>query len=113
MMPTIPTNCSSPTKDIGSATTAASSPVRSRTANARTRSPFSDICRFAARILSRTSGIGTVPLSVSMVVHRSSTTSGPPLTSSINRVPPVGAGTLWKVAMNLYAESKGTSAARG
>ena len=115
MMPTMPTNARSWVSDIGSAAiwpVCASS--TSRAAKASTRRPFSPIRAFAASMPARACSIGTwLPLSGPPDwVQRASTTSGPPLTSSITWSTP-STGNRWKVAMNLYSESNGTSAIRG
>ena len=62
----------------------------------------------------RASSIGTCVSLIGPPDGRSgaSTTSGPPFTSCTTRSRPASV-TRWKVAMNLYSESKGTSASRG
>ena len=118
MIPTSATKTRSVTAAIGSAIAAAiAASSRSRAANASTRSPRSDSLRLAARISSRTVPIGTCSPCHSARPQRSMTTSGAPLTVTkcgSCRIPPASeSGRSWKVAMNLYSESNGTSARRG
>ena len=117
-IPTSATKTRSVTAAIGSASAAVIAvSSRSRAAKARTRSPRSDSCRLAARISSRTVAIGTTSPCHNAVAQRCSTTSGAPFTLMRCRwamIPPVShSGRSWKVAMNLYSESNGTSARRG
>ena len=115
MIPTIATNERSCANDMGSSVTASRSvSSMSRTANASTRRPFSPISSLAASMPARASSIGDLGSAqgAPWLEQRASTTSGPPLTSSINRSPS-STGIRWKVAMNLYSESNGTSARRG
>lgn len=103
MIPAMPTKARSFTSDIGSSCiTEASVSSTKRVANESTRRPFSPIRSFASSRLARASAIGTWdPLSGPPAsVQRASTTSGPPLTSSITRSTP-SIGTRWNVAMNL------------
>ena len=117
-IPTSATKTRSVTAAIGSASAAvivASS--MSLAANASTRSPRSDSLRLAARSSSRTVPIGTCWPCHRARSQRSRTTSGAPLT--VTRCgcwttgPASQSGRSWKVAMNLYSESNGTSARRG
>ena len=53
------------------------------------------------------------PSSARYVDERDKSTSGAPLTRQRTTALPDSSFTSWKVAMNLYAASKGTSATRG
>ena len=115
MMPTMPTKSRSCVSDIGSEPIASSSSSSTnRAANASTRRPCSPIRSLAASMSDRISSIGTwVSLNGPPArAQRARTTSGPPFTSSTTRSRPASVAR-WKVAMNLYSESKGTSASRG
>ena len=117
-IPTSATKTRPVTAAIGSASAAAISvSSRSRAANASTRSPRSDSLRLAARISSRTVPTGTTSPCHSACAQRWSTTSGAPFTDMKCDCWTIGPasqpGRSWKVAMNLYSESNGTSARRG
>src|SRR5271166_6520236 len=117
-IPTRATKTRSVTAAIGSASAAdIAASSMSLAANASTRSPRSDSWRLAARSSSR-----TVPIGTCWPCHRarsqwSRTTSGAPLTVTRCGCWTIGpasqSGRSWKVAMNLYSESNGTSARRG
>ena len=118
MMPTSATKIRSVTAAIGSASAAdIAASSRSRAAKASTRSPRSESWRLAARISSRTAVSGTCSPCHSARPQRSMTTSGAPFTVTkcgCCKIPPSSRpGRSWKVAMNLYSESNGTSARRG
>ena len=90
---------------------------RPRRTGPRTRAragPARPCARWRRRCRAAASAIGTcVSLSGPPErAHRASTTSGPPLTSWTTRSRPPSVAR-WKVAMNLYSESNGTSARRG